>query len=185
MNNNKIKILALFGKSGAGKDTVLEKITTDYPNVNKIVSCTTRPKRDYEENGIQYYFLSTKDFLQQVKEGKMLEATEFRDWLYGTPLWALDSQKINIGVFNIAGITKILENPNLEVLPLFISAPDKVRLERALNREDDPDCLEICRRFLTDEKDFSKIPFNFLTFDNVSEEFDDAYFRAYMDKLLK
>lgn len=184
--NNKIKILALFGKSGAGKDTILEKIALEYGDkVNKIVSCTTRPKRDYEENGIHYYFLSTQDFLKQIKEEKMLEATEFREWLYGTPLWALDSEKINIGVFNIAGITTLLKNPKLEVLPLFIFVPNKTRLIRALNREDNPDCAEICRRFITDEKDFSNLPFKFITFDNVSEGIDTAYFRTYMDNLLK
>ena len=49
---SKIKVVALFGKSGAGKDTIQRYLIDTYPNDTKsIVSCTTRPKRDYEQDG--------------------------------------------------------------------------------------------------------------------------------------
>ena len=61
---NKYKILALFGKSGAGKDTIQKWLTTNY-NMNGIISCTTRPPRDYERDGIHYHFLSNEEFAQK------------------------------------------------------------------------------------------------------------------------
>ena len=64
---NKYKVLALFGKSGAGKDTIQKWLTTNY-NMNGIISCTTRPKRDYEKDGVDYHFLSNEEFAQKCEE---------------------------------------------------------------------------------------------------------------------
>ena len=154
----KIKILALFGKSASGKDSIQKWITTNYPQLtNKIVSCTTRPPRSGEQDGVDYFFLSDEEFAKKVLDGSMLEATSFREWFYGTALDQLDPDKINIGVFNITGVECILDDPRLDVVPVWIHASDKTRLRRSLDREDNPDCKEICRRFLADEKDFDEM----------------------------
>ena len=162
---NKYKVLALFGKSGAGKDTIQKWLTTNY-NMNGIISCTTRPPRDYERDGIHYHFLSNEEFAQKVLNMSMLEATVFNDWCYGTPIESLKEDKINVGVFNIQGIECLLQDNRLDILPIFIDCSDKKRLLRYIKREKVPNCLEICRRFITDEKDFSDINFDYITFDN-------------------
>ena len=162
---NKYKVLALFGKSGAGKDTIQKWLTTNY-NMNGIISCTTRPPRGYERNGIHYHFLSNEEFAQKVLNMSMLEATVFNDWCYGTPIESLKEDKINVGVFNIQGIECLLQDNRLDILPIFIDCSDKKRLLRNIKREKVPNCLEICRRFITDEKDFSDINFDYITFDN-------------------
>jgi guanylate kinase len=155
---SKIKILALFGKSASGKDSIQKWITTNYPQLtNKIISCTTRPPRSGEQDGVDYFFLSDEEFAKKVLDGSMLEATSFREWFYGTALDQLDLDKINIGVFNLTGVECILDDPRLEVVPVWVHASDKTRLRRSLNREDNPDCKEICRRFLADEKDFDEM----------------------------
>ena len=154
---NKIKILALFGKSASGKDTIQKWITTNQPKItNKIVSCTTRPPRDGEQEGVDYFFLTDEQFAAKVLDGSMLEATSFREWFYGTALDQLDPDKINVGVFNITGIECILQDSRLDVEPVWVHASDKTRLLRSLNREVNPDCAEICRRFQADEKDFNE-----------------------------
>lgn len=153
----KIKILALFGKSAAGKDSIQDWIVTNYPKLtNKIVSCTTRPPRSGEQDGVNYFFLSDEEFAKKVLDGSMLEATSFREWFYGTALDQLDPDKINIGVFNLTGVECILDDPRLEVVPVWVHASDRTRLIRSLKREQNPDCAEICRRFLADEKDFEE-----------------------------
>ena len=154
----KIKILALFGKSASGKDSIQKWITTNYPQLtNKIVSCTTRPPRSGEQDGVDYFFLSDEEFAKKVLDGSMLEATSFREWFYGTALDQLNPDKINVGVFNITGVECILDDPRLDVVPVWIHASDRTRLRRSLDREDNPDCKEICRRFLADEKDFDEM----------------------------
>lgn len=153
------KIIALIGKAGAGKDTILNKFCDKYgDDFNKIISCTTRPPRDYEVDGVDYHFLTNIEFLEKIANGDMLEATEFRDWFYGTAASSLKEDKINIGVFNVEGLNNLVEtatvDKNIKVFAFDIYAPDKERLERQLLREKNPNCSEICRRFLADEKDF-------------------------------
>ena len=92
--------------------------------------------------------------------------------MYGTAIDALDKNKINIGVFNIEGIECLLQDNRLSILPIYIKTDDKVRLMRSLTREDEPDCAEICRRFLSDKKDFSDIPFFSLVYKNNNNTYD-------------
>lgn len=181
---NKIKVIALFGASASGKDTIQKWVVANYKNINSIVSCTTRPKRDYEKNQIDYYFLSIEEFTKYLLEGQMLEATDFRGWFYGTPLWALKPKNINIGVFNIAGVEALLQDSRLDVYPIYVRANDKTRLLRSLNREENPDCNEICRRFQTDKKDFSFIDFSYDIIDNNNPGLDEETLRTIFDNLI-
>ena len=58
-----------MGKAGSGKDTIMKKMLELYPDLYEIVSCTTRPRRDYEIEGINYYFYSVEDFTKKVING--------------------------------------------------------------------------------------------------------------------
>jgi len=179
MVENKYVVIAIFGPSAAGKDTIAKWLVEHMENTNEIISCTTRPPRDYEINKKDYYFLSEEEFKRKIKNNEMLESTRFRDWLYGTSINALKKDKINIGVFNIDGIKYLTTDNRLKVYPVYIYASDKIRLLRSLFREENPDCAEICRRFLADKEDFKDIDnsiFNFITYINEtqnSEKFID------------
>ena len=181
MESKKIKIFALFGESASGKDTIQKRMVSHNPEVKEIVNCTTRPKRDNEIEGIDYYYLTNEKFAEAVLNGDMLEATDFNGWFYGTRIQELDENKTNLGVFNIAGIECLLEDPRLEVYPIYVCAPAKVRLLRAVQREQNPDCHEICRRFLADEKDFDDIEFDYETIYNHGDVEDTI---TQMDKIL-
>ena len=91
----------------------------------------------------------------------MLEYTVFNDWYYGTDYDALDENKINIGVFNPAGIKSLLKRSDCNVKVFWISTSDKTRLLRQLNREENPNVKEIIRRYTTDKEDFGNIDFGF------------------------
>jgi len=162
---NKIKIIAICGKSAAGKDTLLKEILKlDRTDLHEIVSCTTRPPREGEVDGINYHFLTNQEFADKIENGQMLEATVFRDWCYGTSLDSLKSDGINVGVFNLDGVDILLDNPKIDLYIVEVYAPDKLRLLRSLNREVNPDVKEIIRRYEADEKDF--------------EGFNDAHYRV-------
>lgn len=161
MTDIKYKILALFGKSGSGKDAIFKYLSRNY-NVNPIISYTSRPKREREQDGIDYHFITVDDFITKICNGSLLEFTKFNNWYYGTGIETLDASRLNIGVFNLEGIRTLLKNSdklNVKVYPYYIKCNDKTRMLRALNRENNPDCLEICRRFIEDERDFKKIFF--------------------------
>ena len=163
MSNRKI-IVALFGKAGAGKDSILKEIIKQSPFIyHELVSMTTRPPREYEKDGVDYFFCTEDQYIQNKKDNKFLETSEFRGWKYGTPKFALTDYKINIGVFNLSGIHQLLKLPQTDykVIPIFIDCDDKERLLRQLNREKYPDCAEICRRFKTDNSDFNQYDLDF------------------------
>jgi guanylate kinase len=58
------------------------------------------------------------------------------------------------------------QKDNLLVFPVYVEAEPKIRLTRALRREENPDCHEICRRFLADEKDFENLDFDYIEWNN-------------------
>lgn len=170
MEAKKYKVLALFGKSGAGKDTILNWLVSNYPTkLNKIVSYTTRPKRDYEVEGEAYHYINIKEFTDRLLSFDFIEAAVFNNWGYGTSIQSLKSDKINIGVFNPEGIRTLISDPRIDILPIYINCKDKTRLLRILSREEEVDCNELCRRFFADEKDFSNLDFGYLIYENENE----------------
>lgn len=152
-------IVAIYGKSGAGKDTLLNRLCK-YKNYHKIISYTTRLPREREQNGVDYHFIDNIEFAEKVKKEDMLEYVVFNNhWYYGTCVDDLMVSKINVGVYDpyrIKSLMKIMkQNPNkYNILFCYLYADDKTLLLRSLNRELYPNCSEICRRFLSDKKDF-------------------------------
>ena len=171
---SKYKIVALFGEAGSGKDYIQKEIMkTDFgkENLSEIISCTTRPPREGEIDGVHYHFIpNSAEFFNWDNMHKWIEFTFFKDWWYGTSINHLNKNKINIGVFNIKGINQILKDEEIDCLPIRIVCYDKLRLIRQLNREINPDCMEIVRRFLADSKDFLNIPFEYKMVENNTNE---------------
>lgn len=166
---NKIKILALMGEAGAGKDTILQEIINQHPEFYEIISCTSRPPREKEINHINYHFLSREEFEQKIKNKEMLEHTEFNDWYYGTGLNSIDNRYINVGVFNPTGVRSLIADPRVDVVVVRICASDKTRLLRQLNREGNPNVDEIIRRWHTDNEDFSGLDFHYIAVNNDND----------------
>lgn len=157
------KIIALIGEGGSGKDTILREVVSRNPSFHEIVSCTTRPPREGEVDGVNYHFLSGVEFGEKVVNDEMLEATYFNGWFYGTSLESLNQTAVNIGVFNPTGVESLLAHKDKIAVKVFrIKVSDKERLIRQLNRESNPDVHEIIRRFKADWMDFddlSDIPY--------------------------
>lgn len=162
----KYKIIALIGPAGSGKDSLLEHIVNNHSGLHKIVGCTTRPPREGEIDGIHYHFLSAEEFALKVLNFDIIEATTFREWGYGTSIQHLSTDKINIGVFNPASLEILSTYDNIDLYIYYINAPEKTRLIRQLNREENPDIDEIFRRLKADREDFFDIEFNEIL-DNV------------------
>lgn len=147
------RLIALAGKAGAGKDTVLCLLTRDN-QYQKVIRTTTRPMRGREENHKDYHFISSDEFYEKIAENEMIEVNIFNNWMYGTTLDSLSDDKINIGVFDPSAIECLGQQEDIDLFVIYLDVDDKVRLKRQLDRECHPDCAEIARRFLTDIKDF-------------------------------
>ena len=161
----KIKVIALVGKSGAGKDYLMHYMAEEN-GWHKIVSSTTRPIRDYEHEGVDYHFLTEKEFA----DSHFLETASFNGWHYGTRYEDLDPTRTNIGVFNPTGLKSLAaQNDIIDLEIIYIKASTKTRLLRQLHREEDPNVYEIIRRFNTDEADFQDDK-SFITLGNSYHE---------------
>lgn len=135
---NKTKIIALIGKSGAGKDTLLkDAIDSLSPDLHGIIKYTTRPKRENEIDNVDYHFMIDADFNAM----QFLEFACFNNWYYGTAFESIEKDKVNIGVFSPEGVRQLLNHSDtLDIYPIYIIASDRTRLLRQLSREDNPNC---------------------------------------------
>ena len=161
------KIFYIMGKSASGKDKIYSILLADQElNLRKTVLYTTRPVREGEENGKQYFFTDDKKLEEFRKSGKLIESRSYHTvhgiWTYFT---ADDGQvKLNeadyLGIGTLESYRKLKEYYGEEnVLPIYIQVEDGERLRRALVREqkqEEPKYSEMCRRFLADQEDFSE-----------------------------
>lgn len=161
-----IKIIALCGEAGSGKDTMMQKVLELRPDLHEIISCTTRPRREGEIEGVNYYYYTNEQFLVHTLNDRMLEYTQFNGWFYGTSREAVDENKINIGVFNPTGIKNLLTRNDVELIVVYVRRPAKQRLLGQLTREENPNVSEIIRRAAADEEDFKCLPFEYHMIDN-------------------
>ncbi|PXV84880.1 guanylate kinase [Lachnotalea glycerini] len=161
------KIFYIIGKSSSGKDTIYKRVQKDASlNLNSIVMYTTRPIRDGETNGVEYFFVNDEELDALKREGKVIEVRAYQT-VYG--LWryfTVDDNQINIENNNylmIGTVESFIKTKkyygNDLIIPIYIEVDDGIRLERALRREQlqkFPKYEEMCRRFIADQQDFSE-----------------------------
>lgn len=160
------KIFYLCGKSSSGKDTIFKKILEDGRlDLKTLVPYTTRPIRDGETHGVEYYFTDEAGLQQIEKAGRLIEVRSYDTfhgvWKYFTVNDSqIDLEKYNyiiIGTLASYCKTKVFFGEEV-LVPLYIEVDDGIRLQRALDREktqDKPRYEEMCRRFLADASDFA------------------------------
>ncbi len=184
MKKNNI-VIALFGPSGSGKDTGVRLLTSKFKSLHHIIPTTTRPMRDTETNNVDYYFVNKEQFIRGITNNDFYTINYYNNWSYGINRNEIEDNPISIGAFSIKDIKQLLNFDNLIVIPICIKTSDKTRLMRCLTREDNPDCKEICRRFIADKEDFQNIDFNFDTVENENMELFshnlDILVKSYLD----
>lgn len=160
------KIFYIMGKSASGKDTIYKELIEKMPKFHSIVPYTTRPMREGEKDGVEYFFVDQERFDEMMDEEKIIEFRSYNTkcgiWTYFTA----DDGQVNLDASDYLGIgtlesyVKMREYYGEEALcPIYIEVEDGERLARALNRERSqktPRYEEMCRRFLADQEDFSE-----------------------------
>ena len=95
--NKKGSLIVISGPSGAGKDTVVNKLKEINDNIWVSISCTSRLPRGSEVDGKDYFFLTKEQFEEKINNNEFLEYAVYNDNYYGTPLYKIN-EKLNEGV---------------------------------------------------------------------------------------
>jgi guanylate kinase len=141
-------LIVLSGPSGVGKGTVRKAIfERDDNEFQYSVSMTTRPMREGEVDGVDYYFRTKEEFEAMIEAGEMLEYAEFVGNYYGTPLTyvnqTLDEGKDVFLEIEVQGAQQVKEKVPDGVF-IFLTPPDLAELKaRIVGRgTDSPEVIE-------------------------------------------
>ena len=165
------KIFFILGKSSSGKDTIFQKIKENNElGLKTVVGYTTRPMRENEVDGEEYFFVD-RDRLEELKnEDKVIESRDYNTvhgiWSYFT----VDDGQIDLDQDDYLYIGTLESYEQVrnfygedKVIPIYIEVEQGERLRRAVLREieqSEPKYEELCRRFLADEQDFREEEIN-------------------------
>lgn len=155
------RLFCLIGKSGAGKDTVFGELLKR-TSLRPVVTYTTRPMRQGEVNGREYYFVTDETMEKLSSENKIIEKRTYHtvhgDWNYFTCDidFSISEHYAMIGTPEV--VNKLLDYyDNETVVVIYLDLDNKERLLRCISRESEqtkPNYSEVCRRYLSDEEDF-------------------------------
>ena len=159
------KIFCLMGKSASGKDTIFRRLLENKELALKtLVPYTTRPIRDGEKNGREYFFTDIEGLNALRDAGKVIEERVYQTWHGPWHYFTVNDGQIHLESGNYLQIGTLEAYVSIRdyfgeetVVPLFIDLDDGERLQRALDREkaqEKPKYEEMCRRFLGDAEDF-------------------------------
>lgn len=155
-------IYVLFGKSGAGKDAVLKGLVEC--GYIPIVSTTSRPIRENERPGIDYYFVTREKFESMIENNELIEYRSYNTlvdnipdiWYYGVAKQEFDPNKNYVTVLDVTGLASFIDEYGQEnITSCYIDVSDKTREERAKLRGSF-NKTEWDRRVIDDNFKFSK-----------------------------
>ena len=160
------QITILVGQSASGKDAILRKLVSDY-NYQSFISCTTRPIRENEIDGRDYWFVDKWAFKSMIENNRVVEYRTYNTlvkgvqdtWFYGLSKSEIDRMYDNqsyVVVLDLQGAKSLIDyvgKDKCEVI--YIDCPSEIRKERAMKRGSF-DLTEWDRRSKCDEIDFSE-----------------------------
>jgi guanylate kinase len=132
-------LFVISGPAAAGKSKMTDQVLTDFPQISRVITCTTRKKRAGEVDGIAYHFLTKKQFKETLEGGELIEHAEVHGNLYGpraADVREMRTKGPSIIILDPQGAEKISELfPDAHFI--FIMAPDKDLRARLTDRSTD------------------------------------------------
>ena len=173
---NKGDLIIISGTTCAGKGTVIKKLLSNHNDIVLSTSYTSRPKRETEIDGVDYYFVSKEEFERKIENGDFLEYAQVQyGSYYGTPkrevLELLDSGKDVILEIDVQGAKQIKEIYPSTIL-IFIMAPSMREVKRRIMMRGSENIDQIISRFKVAYNEINQINnYNYVV---VNDDLDTA-----------
>ena len=145
------KLIIFSAPSGSGKSTIVNWLMQEHPELKLYfsISCTSRPPRGTEQDGVEYFFVTPEDFRKRIEKGEFLEYEEvYENRFYGTQKEQVERQRQagqNV-VFDVdvKGGINIKKYYGDEALSIFIQPPSVEELRRRLEGRgtDTPEAID-------------------------------------------
>ena len=154
-------LIVVSGPSGAGKDTICNRLKEQEKNIWISVSMTSREPRKHEEEGKDYFFITKEEFEAKINNDEFLEyAVVHNNQYYGTPKTKIE-EKLNSGkdvilVIDIQGALKVKELIE-DALFIFIVPPSMEELKKRLIERNTETKEKILERFKTAYNEINEI----------------------------
>ena len=148
MKNKASKLIIVSAPTGCGKGTIMKAVFND-SDVFYSVSCTTRPPRPEDTDGVTYHFLTVEEFEEKIAEGEFLEYAKYSENYYGTPKTPVEKNMAEgrdvILEIETQGAFQVKElRP--DAVSLFILPPSVAELDRRLHKRGTEDEKTIKKR---------------------------------------
>lgn len=153
-------LIVISGPSGAGKDTVMQRMQERGLPFHFVVTATTREKRPTETNGKDYFFVSKEEFARMIDEDELIEhAIVYGDYK-GIPKQqvreALDSGKDVVMRIDVQG-AETVRKMALEALLIFITTESEAELVRRLETRKTETPASLALRIATARKELKRV----------------------------
>lgn len=154
-------LVVLSGPSGVGKDAVLVRMRKLGRPFHYVVTATTRPKRAREKNGVDYHFISQKEFRQMIDKHQFLEWANVYGNYYGVPKNEITSALskgadaiVKVDVQGAATIKEILP----QAVFIFLMPPSMEDLEKRLRKRSSESSTDLALRLERAEEEIESLP---------------------------
>ncbi len=170
-------LIVIVAPSGTGKSTLINRIKSEYPKIEWSVSCTTRPIRAGEVDGVNYHYLSEEEFKKRISSNDFIEWAQVHSNYYGTSKSftqaGLDSGRKMLFDLDIQGADAIKQLYPKDSSAIFIEPPSIEVLEERLTGRGTEKPEVIAERLANAKKELlKKNDYDYLV---MNDELEKAY----------
>ena len=152
-------LFVISGPSAVGKTSIVRYLLDKKSQLSRVVTCTTRAIREGEQDGVDYIFLSKKDFQEKIERNEFAEFSEVYENYYGVLLASIresmSKNEISILVINWEGFQKVKRFITKNITGIFINPPSIEELEKRLRFRNTESEVDIQKRLLTARLDIA------------------------------